>query len=214
MITICIPVLRRYDYLAKLFVSAESGELPPDKYIIFDNGGLFYKMPLPTGLNDKIEVITPGRNVGVARAWNEMIRHSTDIRIISNDDVEFRADTIKIFAETFDENMLSLCANSFSCFCISTKLFNTIGEFDVNLSPNYAYYEDNDYRIRIKLYGQGFGFKDPGCGYEHINSATLKSFSNEEMSDHHRRFEFAKGRYVRKWGGLPYEETYTTEYNK
>ena len=38
MISLCVPVLNRYDLLVKLLESAEAGDIKPDKYYIVDNG--------------------------------------------------------------------------------------------------------------------------------------------------------------------------------
>jgi hypothetical protein len=212
MITIGVPVLKRYDLLGKLILSAEKGFLVPDKYLVVDNGGAMkYSSP-------KIEVYNPGRNIGCAAAWNYIIRNTPEIRIITNDDIEFTYDTIKLIVENYDENCLMGLSsipgiNLFSCFSLSDKIFNTIGEFDESISPNYAYFEDNDYAYRMKLHG-GFNRKYVEANVNHLGSATLKVFTDEEERAHHNRFRLAKENYVAKWGGMPGEETFTKAYNK
>ena len=217
-ITIGLPVYNNYSGLRKCIISAEKGEVVPDYYLIFDNGGIYNNILFKDEMEvSKIILHRPGYNQGVAKAWNFIIKNSNDIRIICNDDIEFHRDTIKVFVDNFDGNKITFPDekrdNLFSCFSIPTKLFNIIGEFDESISPNYAYYEDNDYYRRTILYGQEFGFQSIPTGYEHIGSTTLKNYSPGELSLHHKKFELAKANYIKKWGGLPNEEKFTMEYN-
>lgn len=38
MLSVCVPVLKRYDLLRKLLVSAQAGTVVPNKYVIINNG--------------------------------------------------------------------------------------------------------------------------------------------------------------------------------
>jgi len=210
-ITLCIPTLTRYDLLSKCINSAENSIVKPDKYLIINNGNNLINIP-----DDKVEVISFGHNIGVAASWNYFIKHTNEIRIISNDDVEFYPDTIKEFVDGYKDNYINYCAginglNSFSLFIIPDKIINAVGLFDETISPNYAYYEDNDYHYRMKLLGYDiYGNTNWNAG--HIGSATLKAFTQEQMDQHHSKFRIATANYQRKWGGLPGHETYKTPY--
>jgi GT2 family glycosyltransferase len=215
MITVCIPTLNRYDLLKKLIVSAESGIVKPDNYIIIDNGNKLDKKDLEPFL-DKIIINSYGYNIGVATSWNKFIIETDDIRLICNDDLEFDKNSIKSIVDQFDERFLMSPdsirdANMFSCFCVSNYIVSKVGLFDEKISPNYAYFEDNDYFYRLGL--AGIGTKSfENCIINHNVSSTLKRFSPIELQDHHSRFNKAGRNYIKKWGGLPTEEKFTTPY--
>lgn len=207
MITICIPTLNRYDLLVKLIESAENGGVTPDKYLIIDNGNrIDFTHP-------KLEIYKPGKNIGVAASWNWLIRNSQEIRIICNDDIEFHYDTLRIILENYGERYIIYPAfvdrsNIYSFFTISDYIFNLVGEFDEKLSPNYGYFEDNDYDFRVKEIIEREGkividYLGVPCGYNHLGSATLKNMSDQQTREHHRKFNIARENFKRKWGRLP-----------
>jgi GT2 family glycosyltransferase len=210
MITLCIPTLSRYDLLERCILSAEAGIVKPDRYLVMDNGGTL-KLDLP-----KVEVVTFGYNIGVAKAWNYFIKNSEEIRIISNDDIMFYPNTISTLV-SFSEPSNMYCtrdieANSFSLFVIGDDLVNTVGYFDEEISPNYAYFEDNDYHRRMDLAGRELR-KIPGCTCGHFGSATLKSYSLQQQNEHHIKFRIAQANYEKKWGGSPGNETFSTPHD-
>jgi len=220
-ITVGIPVYNNYRGLRKCIISAEMGEVKPDLYFIFDNGGLYNNILFKDEMDvSKIRLYRPGYNQGVAKAWNLIIRNTTDIRIICNDDIEFHTDTVKILVDNYDPRYVCYPSsipinNMFSCFIVSDYLHNLIGGFDENFFP--AYFEDNTYAREIELLknkGVDVGFKGAPCSYEHIGSATLKGYSPGELSLHHKNFEKNKALYLQMWGGLPGEEIFLTKYNK
>lgn len=209
MITVCIPTLSRYDLLRKLIVSADLGIVVPDKYLIIDNGG-----GLVTD-HPKVEIYKPGRNLGVAASWNWLIRNSSDIRFICNDDLEFTPRTLETIVKYYMDRCLLFHTrfnrhnNDYSGFVISDYVFNLVGEFDESISPNYAYFEDNDYDFRIyrdfmDKIEIGDTFPDyQGIPYYHSRSSTIASFNNQQMKDHHKKFQLARDNFKRKWGMLP-----------
>jgi GT2 family glycosyltransferase len=95
----------------------------------------------------------------------------------------------------------------FCVFLLKRFAFERVGRFDERFYP--AYFEDNDYHRRMKLAGIKEAFVED-TGYEHVGSATLKSFSPEETQEHHRNFVRLRELYVLKWGGLPGAEIYET----
>lgn len=213
MITLGIPTLNRYDLLKLTIESAEKGEVKPDKYVIVDNGGKFEMDEFYSSLGDRLQVVNFGRNIGCAAAWNKIISLSDDIRIIANDDVVFYPDTIRLLAENFNQDVITFpagmpAANVFSCFVIPNNIVEVVGLFDEKISPNYAYFEDNDYYRRTILAGKGFsGVGD--CRLDHETSSTHRALEEPELSKHHERFKRAEKNYIRKWGGVPGHEMRT-----
>lgn len=206
MVTIGIPVLNRYDLLPKAIDSAMRGSVVPDRILIVDNGGNC------DIVSSFIDVHKPGCNLGVAGAWNYIVKNTTEHRIIINDDIEFCPDTVEKMLMRLDEGheFVWTCrpfgeVNGFSCFALKDSLVSKIGYFDEGISPGYAYFEDNDYHRRMEL--AGVIEKDSEAEAIHAHSATLGGFTPEQMGQHHIRFALAQQNYVRKWGGMPHHET-------
>jgi GT2 family glycosyltransferase len=211
MLTLCIPTLSRYDLLYKCIKSAAEGTVKPDLIYIVDNGKGF----VPENVGVKTIIHIPPENMGVAASWNYLIKMTTGRRLIVNDDIVFHPDTIEKMMGAMDDgndfvwNITG--SNGFSCFLLNQHVVDTVGGFDEMISPNYAYFEDNDYHMRMKLKGVVPAYA--GTSVDHLGSATLKAMSNQEISKHHVKFELARENYIKKWGGLPGEEMYKTPFN-
>lgn len=211
MISLCFPTLNRYDLLDVAIDTALAGTLPPDKIYVIDNGGKAQEFM--KNLDKVEEVFTPGINIGVAASWNWFINNVPEIRIISNDDVEFYPDTLETLVSAYDEKKVLfpagvVAANAFSCFLIPNFVVEVVGYFDEKISPNYAYYEDNDYFRRMNL----AGVKLEGVSTSqlmHKGSATLA----HGIPDHNHLFEKATKNFLAKWGGWPHEEVYEHPWN-
>lgn len=202
MINVCVPVLRRYDLLRELLRSLEGSTAPVDMVWVFDNGGDEKRMEAATReALVPVEVHRPIEPVGLAVAWNWFLRNVPEERIISNDDIKFKPDSVgKIVAAKGD---LVWAGFGFSCFLIRDACVEKIGYFDEDISPGYAYYEDEDYLQRL----DGRGTREPSAvatnvdaGLVHAHSATLRAATHEQLMEHHRRFKIAQGNYARKWG--------------
>lgn len=210
MITVCIPTLNRYDMLERLILSAEAGSIKPDKYLIVDNGG-----KLNFSLNTKVDLYIPPRNIGVAASWNWLIRNSSEIRFICNDDLEFFPHTVETIVNYFTDKCILFHTkfnrhnNDYSGFVISDYVFSLVGEFDESISPNYGYFEDNDYDFRIyrnfiNKIDNGDTFSNyQGIPYEHKRSSTITLFNDNQLKNHHEKFKIAKDNFQRKWNMLP-----------
>jgi len=209
MLTLGVPTLRRYDLLELLITTAKEGERKPDEYVVVDNGG---SLGQRWWLGD-VKVVTPGKNLGVAGGWNEIMRQSTgDHVLIVGDDVRLHKDTLVEMERVALGGagfVRSGHAPAFSCFLLARWLFEKVGPFDERFWP--AYFEDNDYHRRMKLLG--YDFATAPVSYDHVGSATIKSFSEAEMSTHHARFEANKQKYIAKWGGPPHAEVFTVPFN-
>lgn len=215
---VCVPVLKRYDCLWEFIRSCELGTIKPTRYIIIDNGNKLMTTELiPPEDITRLTITGAGQNIGVAKAWNYFMIHVPEVRIIANDDLLFYPDTIELLMNDLDENMLTYPAGtgSFSCFILNDKIIENVGYFDEDISPNYGYYEDNDYHRR--MLAKGFDIRPTeGCRTTHVNngSNTLKAYTPEEMAEHHIKFHRATINYVRKWGGPPHHELYETPFNE
>lgn len=210
-INLCIPTLNRSDLIDRTIESSLAGIIKPDKIYIIDNGKQdFSEYVRKTVYN----IIVPGYNLGVATSWNWFINNVGEIRIICNDDVIFFDDTIKIMIENYDSNNITYpggvpSANAFSCYIVSDSVVDRVGLFDESISPNYAYFEDNDYFRRMTLLD---------IKLKHIPNAKLTHFVSSSLKkgipNHNQLFNKAKKNYIAKWGGLPHKEKYLTPYNK
>lgn len=214
-VNLCIPTLNRYDLIVKCLKSAEAGTLKPVHYFIIDNGTKLTMKDLPQDILDKISLIKPKFNIGVAKSWNWFLDNVEDHILISNDDIEFYEDSIEKLMSGYDENFSiypAEGATSFACMSFPRKIINDVGHFDESLSPFYAYFEDNDYHWRMRL--KGYDIKDiAGCKVKHVNSGTMKKYTPLEIDMHHIKFREAQARYIAKWGALPPKEKYDVPYN-
>ena len=103
--------------------------------------------------------------------------------------------------------------NIFSIFLVRDTCIERVGMFDEAISPNYAYYEDNDYMRRINLAGN-IVLEGVHTLVDHLGSQTIAAFDSKQKFEHHRKFEIARKNYIKKWGGMPTQEKYLTPYNK
>jgi GT2 family glycosyltransferase len=210
MISFCIPTLNQPELLKGLVESIYKGSLQPDKIFVINNGNANLNF-----LGNKVGKYKPGTNLGVAASWNYFIKNTDGIRIISNDDLVLYPDTLENFISGYKEGKLNCILNSginaFSFFGIDNSVIDKVGLFDESISPNYAYFEDNDYSYRMSLLG--VEFNKINCKINHVGSATIKKFNQAEMSLHHKKFNLARQNYIKKWGGEPGKEIYKTPYN-
>jgi GT2 family glycosyltransferase len=169
-----------------------------------------------------VTIMKPGRNIGVAGAWNEFLKRfwEVDYIVISNDDATLYADTIEILLEHKKQghafvypggvNKEGNTMNAFSLFMVEPSIVSLVGWFDKNLKR--AYFEDNDYAYRLHLLGHKL-FAAP-CTYSHIGSATAKALSSMEAKlEHHMTYRWNERYYHAKWGGPPHEEKFTVPFN-
>jgi len=221
-VTLAVPTYRRYDLLAQLLVpSAERGTRAPDRYYIVDNGGSLD--PAAYGLPTvKTEIYRAGRNLGVGPSWNHVMKtqvpeDDSEIVIFACDDMDLWPTTIEKLVEAAEAQRdvgfffpQHNAHTMFGVFLMRRWLHQSVGDFDENLWP--AYFEDNDYVRRMNLAGIK-SVSVPDCGMNHVGSGTLKSFNEDELNEHHSRFEGLRLYYTRKWGGDPGHESFTVPFD-
>lgn len=213
MITICLTVLNNYVGLRECIDSIEKGTLKPDNYCVFDNGRT---LTLDSFNIKNIVLVLPDKQVSLACTWNWFVDNVPETRIIMNDDILFYENTLEIFMNGINNDTISFpCgidrANTYSCFSISNKVINKVGRFDDEFYP--AYFEDNSYDYRLGLEGLSV-YGIPDCNIIHKGSQTIKQYTTEQMSEHHKCFERNRQLYVSMWGGMPKSETYKTKFNR
>ncbi len=195
-----VPTLCRYDLLEQLIDSAERGSLKPRGYVIVDNGG---KCPLE---GPNITCIAPGRNVGVAAAWNLLLDHAgEEALVISNDDIVFGP-------RTFEELVTGVARHpfvsglGFALFAQSPECVKRVGFYDENFWP--AYYEDDDYAHRLRRAGIEplSVLSEP---VQHLGWATTRALGDRASYIHEQR-EVNARYFEAKWGssGAHYAEPF------
>ena len=220
LVYVGFPILNQYELLPSVLQSLSKGTVVPDKLIIVNNGLNEYQIQKALLLDNysfETKVLQPEKNIGVAKAWNMIIKESRDERLIMNDDILLEKDTLQVLLDT--EGEVVCCEkpsglNAFACFLIRDSAVEKVGYFDEAISPNYAYYEDNDYKRRMDLLG--LSVKRAKCSAEHFmgGSRTMNTLSPSRLQAHHMRFNLATENYIKKWGGLPDEELFTVPYNQ
>lgn len=199
-----VPTMRRYDLLDRLIESALVGTRIPDRILIVDNGGSY---AVPEHARDRVKIIYSGENIGVAAAWNKLIQAGA--RIISNDDIELGPESFDKFASALEKNTPFAYSSvaTWSLFALDPSVFARIGDFDEEFFP--AYYEDNDYEMRLGLAGIPISIIADDA-VKHVRGGTSRNKDGQiiDASEYNEWFRRNQERYVKKWGGIPHQETF------
>jgi GT2 family glycosyltransferase len=211
-INLCIPTLRRLDLLINCIKTACSGTLLPTSIHIIDNGDICDALPKFT---IPVRVFNPNGNYGVARSFNRFMHNCNDYIIISNDDVTFLKDTIERLVNAAESNPkeLMFCPEgprdwNWSLFLQKKRSLMEIGSYDEFFYP--AYWEDSDYRWRMKLKGYEPFIVD-SCYYSHVGGATAEAI--QKTGEHCDNADKLDAYYKLKWGGDRYAECYRLPFN-
>lgn len=200
--SVCVPVLKRYDLLREMLLSLNVSTRVPDQVCIIDNGRDAHALEAAVdgvSAHMSICVHVPTKAMGVAESWNWFINHVPEERIITNDDIVFASESIA--AMVAQRELFVSCTFGFSCFLIRDELIDVVGLFDETLSPSYAYFEDMDYLRRMRM--AHVVDKVVECGVAHRQSATSEKFTEREWAEHHKKFLLAQSNYEKKWAGKP-----------
>lgn len=170
-------------------------------------------------------------NRGVGPGWNEGLKRAAsdgmDFAFVVNDDAVFRKGSMLRIIEGLDEYDLCSGVNiidgeidesntpvwiegaDYSCFAVKPRDFiDRFGLFDEAFAP--AYFEDNDMHYRMSLLG-GTEMRCTRAPFYEERSTTQnwggQRVVNSQMFDANRSY------YIRKWGGLPEQETFLSPFN-
>ena len=168
-----VPVLTRHDLLYRMI---ESINYPIKDLIIIDNGARMHDWtPNWNQWISKIWHMKMPSNLGVASSWNLGIKSlpMSDYWLITNFDVEWGGESLKMFAEYSHPEKLVLSNGSpeWCAFSIGSKIVDKVGLFDEAFHP--AYFEDNDMEIRIQK--KNMEIVRSFIPIAHDNSSTLKN---------------------------------------
>lgn len=200
---VCVPVLNRYDALAELVTSLNHSTLVPAGLHVIDNGAQHGAVEAAvSSATYPVYLSEPGYNLGVAASWNWFINSVPPELLISNDDIVFAPDTLARMVAVEEACVVALDASAFSCFLLRESCIRAVGYFDEAISPGYGYFEDLDYKERMKAAGLTT-HRCPDAGVAHVGSGTLKASSPAEVNEHHRKFVLAQENFIRKHGYLP-----------
>jgi GT2 family glycosyltransferase len=157
----------------------------------------------------------------LSRAWNygvtRLLSEGCDGVVVCNDDIVLRPDTGPQLVEGLRSRPDLLMVTGFhceqgqerppsweegadfACFCVDTRLFRTVGEFDENFTP--CWFEDVDMHHRIRMAGYD---AMRYASYHHYLNGTLKHDA-ERRAVCQARFPGLQRYFIAKWGGLPGE---------
>lgn len=197
-----VPILRGPELLQELLGSVD---VPVGRFLVIDNGNV-----VEEPYSSHIEVIKPGRNLGVAASWNRIIELAApEWCLISNYDLTFAPGDLDRLTEAMATDQPQVATlGTFSAFGINQAAVARAGTFDENFHP--AYYEDNDFHYRCELTGTPMVHLPSAL--RHRVSSTIAA--HEYRVQNNRTFPENQAYYVRKWGSLPRYERFVTPFNR
>lgn len=199
-----VPILSRPELLWRML---DSIDVAVGRIVVVDNGDV---VSTPAAFDRDLLVVRPGSNLGVAASWNAIIKAVPDAAwwAIVNFDLVFAPGDLARLAEHMGKEGGVALLGTFSAFGVDRGAIKRAGMFDENFHP--AYYEDNDFDYRCRL--AGVPMAGLPAGLTHDISSTLQS-SPSFREGNVRSFPKNADYFVRKWGGTPYHEVYTTPFN-
>lgn len=164
--------------------------------------------------NPKLRVFVQTSNLGVAASWNVILRtaftEGYTHALILNDDIELvmaEADLLGHISKYADNTFL-VQLGTWCSFVVPKKVYDEVGPFDEQFFP--AYFEDNDYAMRIKLDPNvQIAWEGGLCPTLYRNSMTI-----QRDNTLNRNFMNNRQKFIAKWGGEPGHETFTKPYNQ
>lgn len=201
-----VPVLNRPELLDGL-VSSIDHEVR--QLYVIDNGDVVPDPWAPDGFN-RIRVLRPGVNLGVAASWNFIIKANpkADWWLIANSDLRFGpGDLANVASQVEDGSIYRMVG--FAAFVITPGAVAKIGWFDENFINGYC--EDIDYQRRAIL--AGVPLIDVPSSITHVGSATI--YGDEfYMQQNGTSYPANLAYYQAKWGGrMHVGETFASPFN-
>jgi GT2 family glycosyltransferase len=144
-------------------------------------------------------------NRGVAASWNAIMREAFsrgyDWVFVGNNDCFVNPGALQLTIDRLGTDGVGIWhIHYWSLFAISRQTVERAGWFDEDFWP--IYYEDNDYHRRCELAGVTMR-QVPEASAVHLQEMALKSgFVGRDNRPY----------YIRKWGGPPGEERFTTPF--
>lgn len=205
-----VPCLNRHDLLDKLIASALAGSRVPTEILIVDNSGSYQN----TWESSRVRVVHSGRNLGVAASWNLLLKQGASI--IANDDIELGRDTFANMAAALESGKPFVEVFRWALFGQLPSVAEAIGFYDEGFYP--AYYEDNDYEIRLFRAGIPLHHVDD-VGTKHVGWASSRDPDDphgalRDPGEHRAWYARNLQYYTRKWGGPPGHETFASPFNR
>lgn len=169
-----VPVLTRPELLYRMVNSIDHhvGHL-----LVIDNGDVVGVPPAVLPNVDKVSVVRLPSNLGVAAAWNLIIKLTPHAPwwLIVNSDAWFPSGSLARFAEIKTGGIaLSAAAPPWACFAIHDEAVQQVGLFDESYYP--AYWEDFDAERRVRA--AGLPVIQTDIPVHHDNSSTIASIPN------------------------------------
>jgi GT2 family glycosyltransferase len=206
-LVVAIPTLNRADLLNEA-LERYFEDFKETHIAICDNG----KQNIITR-EENFMIYRPEENLNVSGSWNMLIDYADKINathvLMLNDDVLLgrTEHEVKMLIKNnpdvpFINSLMNWCS-----FILTIDGYKKIGGFDERYFPNY--FNDNDYCYRMRLLGLerlNTSFLNPVIYRNSMTIAKDPSLNN--------RFMEYRQNYINKWGGLPMEEKYLTEFNK
>ncbi len=203
---VAIPTINRADLLnqalEKYFEDFQNTEI-----VICDNG----KQEILTREKKFFRYI-PHKNLGVSASWNMLMDYAQRAKythvLMLNDDIYLgmTEQEIQAFIKNTPNADFFCGLQNWCVFILPVATWNKIGNFDENFFP--AYFEDNDYYYRMLLEKSNMHFTPKLNPLVYRNSMTIAkepSINNNFMNN--------RAYYIRKWGGLPSNESYRKPFN-
>ena len=199
-----IPTVNRSDLL-NANLHKYFNKFPFIDIFILDNG----KQDIITRPNNFFIEQTPS-NYGVAKSWNKLcsqIFQNHTHALIINDDISFTHSPENVLS-FLDSNTFDLALPpeeyQWSTFCLTKQCFLDI-QFDENFYP--AYYEDNDFKYQALQKNKTIIYSDHLIPSKFTKSGS-RDLNTFDTLNKNRSY------YIKKWGGLPNNETFPYPFNK
>ena len=190
-VTVVVPAFHNHNGLLNLLDSLAIGTVHPIEVIIIDNG-CDWNSDI-TGYPFGVRMIRPGRNMGVAAAWNLGRRESkTDDVLITNDDILFGPPALEKAIEP-PPSVGMVFLHGYACFLWRKWFAEALGDFDEGFYP--AYYEDTDMTERFE--NSGLPKESRREVYGHTTHYSTGRGLLDWVKDGYER---NKQRFVAKWG--------------
>lgn len=220
-----IIVSRNNLHLTKRAVRSALCQDVPVEVLLFDNAST--DGTLAWAHSKPISIISYNRQMALSACWNRSIEHFWDMgethTLVCNNDIELRPDTYSylhrsdlpfVTAVGVDDIKQAVLPDKFtvsphpdfSCFMIRKQVTNKVGWFDESYYP--AFYEDNDYHVR--MHRAGIDAVSVNLPFYHAGSQTIKLADEGERAMICRGADANKERFSRKYGCVPG----TPEYDK